>query len=139
MLNNIDRLDLFLRIILYAIFVVALLSGVNILLGGVSSVPGATNSVDISVDNELRFFSVFWLAYGICCFMIARNLERYRNFILFIAAIFFLGGVARFLSILLVGMPSSILIPAMILEFILPLFLYALHRQSRKLLSKQCS
>jgi hypothetical protein len=59
-------------------------------------------------------------------FGVARNIEERQQFIIFIALTFFLAGLARLCSTLLVGNPGNILLGAMIIEFILPIALYFL-------------
>ena len=118
-----------LKVILYAIALVALVTGANVMIGGAAAVPGALGGVEATVDNELRFFSVFWLAYGGFCFWVARNLAEQSKFVPFIAGVFFLGGMARLVSTLVIGPPASILIPAMVLEFVLPVVIYVVYRK----------
>jgi len=118
-----------LKYIVYAMSLVALLSGLNVLIGGAAAIPGASGGVEASVDNELRFFSVFWMAYGCFCFWVARNIQTQHLFIPFIAFFFFIGGVGRLVSTLLIGPPASILIPAMILEFVIPIIIYLIYRK----------
>lgn len=129
-------MEAILRTILYLMAMVAFGTGLNVLIGVAAAVPGASGPVEATVDNELRFFAVFWLAYGAFCFWVARHLAEQLSFVPAIAAVFFLGGVGRLVSFLSVGQPAAILIPAMILEFVLPLVVYALYR---KLHSKQLS
>jgi hypothetical protein len=107
---------------------VALLTGLYVIIGGAAAIPGATIAVETSVDNELRFFAVFWLAYGGFCLWVARNIKARQQFIIFIALVFFLVGMARLCSILLVGIPNNVLLAAMVLEFILPIVIYYLYR-----------
>ena len=116
-----------LKYILYAIALVAAITGLNVLIGGAASIPGATGVAESSVDNELRFFSVFWLSYGALCFWVAKNIQTQYKFIPFIALAFFIGGLGRLISMLSVGSPASILIPAMILEFVIPIFIYGIY------------
>jgi len=118
-----------LKYILYAIALVALGTGLNVLIGGASAIPGATGGVEPTVDNELRFFSMFWVAYGAFCFWVARNIKEQYFFVPCIALVFFLGGVGRLVSTLSVGSPASILIPAMILEFVFPIVIYVVYRK----------
>ena len=123
-------MDKILRWILLAIALVAFITGLNVILGGSASVPGATDGASAVHDNEMRFFAVFWVGYGVFSFWVSRDLDARIGFIPAIAAFFFLGGVARLVSILLVGLPSAPLIGATILELIVPpilLFLY--HKQ----------
>ncbi|NRB41792.1 MAG: DUF4345 domain-containing protein [Pseudomonadales bacterium] len=120
-----------LKYILYTIFVVSLITGLNILIGGALAVPGATIAVQAQIDNELRFFSMFWLAYGGFCFWTGRNLRKRNHFIPLIALVFFLGGVGRLFSTLMVGSPGSFLLGAMIVEFVLPLVMYVIYKKQK--------
>lgn len=123
-------MELSLKLILYGIALVAVATGLNVLVGGAPAIPGATTGVEASVDNELRFFAVFWMAYGAFCVWVARNIKQQHFFIPYIALVFLLGGVGRLISYFMVGPPASILIPAMVLEFVLPVIIYGLYRKS---------
>jgi hypothetical protein len=116
-----------LKYILYAMALVVAITGLNVLIGGASSILGSTGGVEATVDNELRFFSVFWLAYGGFCFWVARNIQSQYMFIPMISLTFFVGGLGRLISMISVGLPASILVPAMILEFIIPIVIYGIY------------
>jgi hypothetical protein len=117
-----------LKYILYAIALVVAITGFNVLLGGASAIPGSSGvSAEATVDSELRFFSVFWLAYGGFCFWVARNIQAQFAFIPVIALAFFVGGLARLISMLSVGAPNIVLILAMILEFVIPIIIYVIY------------
>lgn len=116
-----------LKYILYLMALVVAITGLNVLFGGASAIPGSADRVEATVDNELRFFSVFWLAYGAFCFWVAKNIQAQYKFIPFIALAFFIGGVGRLISILSVGLPASILIPATILEFVIPIVICGIY------------
>lgn len=116
-----------LKVILHAIALVTVITGLNVLLGGASAIPGALGTTEATVDNELRFFAVFWVAYGVFSSWVAKNIQTEFRFVPFIALAFFVGGLGRLISILSVGYPASILIPAMILEFVIPLIIYGLY------------
>ncbi len=120
-----------LKYILYTIFLVSLITGLNILIGGSLSVPGATIGAQAQIDNELRFFSMFWVAYGGFCFWVARNIGERINYIPFIAAVFFLGGIGRLFSMIMVGSPGNFLIGAMVLEFVLPIIIYVIYKKTK--------
>ncbi|TAK74269.1 MAG: DUF4345 domain-containing protein [Gammaproteobacteria bacterium] len=117
-------MKLTLKYLLYLIFVISLLTGMNGLIGGAAAIPGATPDVVPAIDNELRCISVFWLTFGGFCFWVARNIDSRYYFIPPIALVIFLSGLARLLSILLVGMPSNPLFAAMMIEFILFVAVY---------------
>ncbi|WP_340679944.1 DUF4345 family protein [Paraglaciecola sp.] len=65
------------------------------LIGGSLTIPGAIGGVEATVDNELKFFSVFGLAYGAFCLWVARNIQVQYRFIPIIALVFFIGGLAE--------------------------------------------
>jgi hypothetical protein len=52
------------KFMLYTIAGVALLTRINVVIGGAAAIPRVTTEVEDSVDNKLRFFAIFWLAYG---------------------------------------------------------------------------
>jgi hypothetical protein len=58
------------------------------------------------MDSELRFYAVLWGAYGLLLIAVARRLEGYGGWVPWLALVFFLGGVGRLLSLLLVGPPT---------------------------------
>ncbi len=118
-----------LKFLLMGIALVAVLSGINVLIGGAAAVPGALGPVSASVDNELRFFAVMWLAFGGFCFWVARRLDTQYFFVPYISGVFFVGGLGRLLSILSMGHPGIILLAAMILELLLPAVMYVLYRK----------
>ena len=120
-----------LRFVLSAIAVVALLTGINVLVGGASAVPGAGEPLDPAVDNELRFFSVFWVAYGAFSFWVAKNIKQQMHFVPMLAVIFLLGGFARLLSVFSLGLAHPILTAAMLLEFVLPILIFYLYRKQQ--------
>lgn len=127
-------MEAILKVTLYIIALVALATGLNVLIGGAGSIPGASTGAEAAVDNELRFFSIFWIAYGGFCLWVARNIAENHHFIPFIALVFLLGGVARLASVLLIGMPGPVLLSAMILEFVLPLGIYIIYQKQKSAL-----
>jgi len=120
---------------LLAIAFVALCTGINVLIGGASAIPGATGGAEAAIDNELRFFSVFWLAFGGFCFWVARNPQTQHHYIPWILLVFFISGIGRLCSVILTGLPGNILFMAMIIEFVLPIALYYLYHKQRKKLA----
>lgn len=121
-----------LQYLLYALALVAIASGVNVIVGGAAAIPGANGSIVATADNELRFFAVFWVAYGSFCFWVGRNLPRQLMFVPVLALTFFMGGVARLVSVLQLGSPGLFLIVAMILEWLLPCLIMLLYRHYRR-------
>lgn len=125
-------MKLTLKCTLYLILIISLFTGINALIGGAANIPGATTIADAAVDSELRCLSLFWIAYGIFCFWVARNIDDRARFIPFIALTMLFSGLARLLSILLVGLPGTALFFAMIIEFILSVLLYSSYKAWKK-------
>jgi len=122
-----------LKILLRLIALVAFLTGANIIIGGAAAVPGFEGTLDISVDNELRFFSVFWVAYGGLCIWVTNDFHQRGAFVPFIALVFFIGGLARLVSLVTQGEPSNILMGAMVLEWLLPVLIYFCYKKYMRL------
>lgn len=125
-------MELTLKSLLYSIFIISLFTGMNGIIGGAAAIPGVTDVVGAAIDNELRCVSVFWVAFGVFCFWVARNIANRYHFIPSITLVVLLSGLARLLSIQLVGMPGNALLTAMIIEFILFVALYFSYKKWRK-------
>lgn len=125
-------MKLTLKCTLYLIFIISLFTGINALIGGALNIPGATTVSSAAVDSELRCLAIFWIAYGIFCFWTARNIDDRARFIPFLAIVMLLSGLARLLSIILVGLPGTALFFAMIIEFILSILLYSSYKTWKK-------
>ena len=121
------KIDKATKLVLYSLFGVACITGLNVFLNGVASVPGYQGQVDASVDNELRFLSVFWVGFGIFCLSVARELDENRHFIPYIALLFFLSGIGRLASFIIVGKPVVLFVGVMSLELFVPVILYYMH------------
>ncbi|MBA2648583.1 MAG: DUF4345 domain-containing protein [Legionella sp.] len=113
-----------LKYLLNSIFVISLLTGMNVLINGTAAIPGLTTPIGPMVDNELRCVAIFWLAFGVFCFWVSRNIIDRYSFIPAIAFVLFLSGIARLLSIVLVGMPGNQLLGAMGVEVIFSVAIY---------------
>lgn len=79
-----------------------------------------------NVDSELRFYSVFWVAYGVIVFRAANSLEENLKLVPIFSGLFFAGGAGRLLSLMTLGHPHPLFILLMIVELVLPLLLIAL-------------
>ncbi len=114
--------------ICYFFFVIALITGSLGLVLGLGLVPDS-QAIEASSDNEFRFFSAFWLGYGLFCFWVARDLSSRGQFIPFLALVMFVGGVGRCLSYLLVGPPVPLYSVGALIELAVPILWYFSHRQ----------
>lgn len=94
-------------IILSAIF-----GGLYVLIGlshlalGPSVIPGSV-PVNANMDSEDRFYASIFIGYGLAMIWASRDLEARRDFYLALMGISFLGGIARIISMLAVGMPDT--------------------------------
>jgi hypothetical protein len=79
-----------------------------------------------TMDSELRFYAALWGAYGLVMIAVARDLRARSAYVPPLAAVFFVGGVGRAWSYLLVGPPHPFFIVLMITELVLPVVVIAL-------------
>jgi hypothetical protein len=91
------------------------------------------------MDSELRFYAVFWGAYGTATLAAAAELPKNLPQVPPLAGIFFAGGLGRLLSRLSAGPPRPFFTCLMIIELLLPVILLVLwlgtrgrHRRSRR-------
>ncbi len=82
-----------------------------------------------NADGELRFYSVFWIAYGILLVQTARDLTRHIARIPWLIALFFAGGLARVVSYVKLGPPHAFFMILMAIELILPIILFLAYRR----------
>lgn len=73
-----------------------------------------------TMDNELRFYAALWLAYGILTLRAAARLDARMDDVPWLAGVFFLGGVGRFISWMAVGAPHPFFLFLMSAELGLP-------------------
>ncbi|MEQ9589435.1 MAG: DUF4345 family protein [Parvibaculaceae bacterium] len=96
---------------------------INFFLSDPQELGGLSSS---NVDSELRFYSVFWLAYGAIVLRAANSLEGNLKLVPILAGLFFAGGAGRLLSLVTVGHPHLLFIVLMVIELVLPLLLIVL-------------
>ena len=89
-----------------------------------------TNLGSPNDDSELRFYAVFFVAFGVLMVQSARNLERYVARIPLLLALFFAGGLARAISYISVGPPHALFILLMGIELIAPPLLWLAWRKA---------
>ncbi len=71
-------------------------------------------------DNELRFYSVLWIAYGVIAVRAALELPRSLGLARLLLALFFAGGAGRALSMATVGAPHVLFVVLMWIELLAP-------------------
>ncbi len=124
-----------LRYALWALGLAAVAIGLSIFLLGADATARASVNVlrvvmpvaddviglaEPDADSELRFYAVFWIAYGITLIGTARNLLATLWRVPWLAGLFFAGGVGRVLSYLAVGAPHPLFLTLMVVELVLP-------------------
>ena len=112
----------------YLFALIAVVTGSIAFVAGTHMVPTG-DAVSASLDNEFRFFSVFWLAYGVLCFLVARDLDARKNWIPGLAATMMLAGLARTASTMLVGMPLPQFFYSIGIELVFPVVMYMAYRK----------
>jgi hypothetical protein len=87
---------------------------------GPACIPGSI-PVNATMDSEDRFYATLFGAYGAALLWCVRDIESKGTYVRLLALVFFIGGVARIVSILAVGVPNTFFIAMSILELVLPL------------------
>jgi hypothetical protein len=100
-----------------------LIASLHIVLGP-SAIPGAV-PVNATMDSEDRFYATLFAAYGVALLWCIRDIERKSMVVYFLALVFFVGGLARLVSMAAVGLPNNFFIAMTTLELLIP-FLMAL-------------
>lgn len=86
---------------------------------GPAAIPGGvvTNAV---MDSEDRFYATLFLGFGLAVIWCARDLQRRENVLGALLAVFFAGGIARLISLAIVGSPGALFLFLGGLELVLP-------------------
>jgi hypothetical protein len=86
---------------------------------GPNSIPGSI-PVNATMDSEDRFYATLFLGFGIAMMWSSRDLRARANIFKALMAIFFVGGIARIVSILTVGPPIPFFQVMTVLELLIP-------------------
>jgi hypothetical protein len=100
-----------------AIFIASL----HVALGPLA-IPGAV-PVNATMDSEDRFYATLFAAYGAAVLWCIKDIERKSMVVYFLALTFFVGGLARLVSIAAVGLPNKFFIAMTVLELLIPFFM----------------
>ena len=100
-----------------AIFIASL----HIVLGP-QAIPGSI-PVNATMDSEDRFFATLFAAYGVALLWCIKDIERKSTVVYFLALTFFIGGLARLVSMAAVGPPDTFFIAMTVLELLIPFFM----------------
>jgi hypothetical protein len=86
---------------------------------GPQAIIGGT-AVNPTMAGEDRFFAGLLLCYGIALLWCSRDVQHKRTYINLLAAALFVGGLGRFLAVLLDGAPHPFYVAMLVLELALP-------------------
>ncbi len=100
-----------------AIFIASL----HIVLGP-QATPGSI-PVNATMDSEDRFYATLFAAYGVALLWCIKDIERKSTVVYFLALTFFIGGLARLVSMAAVGPPDTFFIAMTVLELLIPFFM----------------
>lgn len=95
---------------------------------GPSAIPGAI-PVNATMDSEDRFYATLFLGFGAALIWASRDLRKRRQLFDALLAVFFLGGLARLISITMVGPPIPLFLFLGSLELVMPPLMWWWHRK----------
>jgi hypothetical protein len=78
-------------------------------------------TVSVTIDNEFRFYAVFWFSYGVLCLWAAKGIVERLRLVPLLFGIFFLGGIGRAISCFVLGWPHPLFVVLMAIELIGPI------------------
>lgn len=113
-------LELF-GIVMIAIALAHLLFGQSTYIGG--------GPVSATMESDLRFYNVVFLAYGLAFIWAARDIPARATAIQILGAVFFGGGLVRLLAWAVAGTPSWFYIAMIPVELIIPIGHHLVLRQ----------
>jgi hypothetical protein len=104
--------------------------GLFVSLTGAQAAP--TGRWPATMDNEMRFYAVFWGAYGLALILVARDFAARGHLTPWLAGLFFVGGVGRAISYAVAGAPHPFFTALMAVELLTPPLLVLLWLGSRR-------
>ena len=109
---------------------VVLLFGILPIVTGVMAVTGGPagmldgQATTSTVDSEIRFMGVYWMAFGGFLLFLVPRIETAAPAFRAALVVMFISGAARTLSIVEVGRPHPVLFAATFVELVLPVGLW---------------
>jgi hypothetical protein len=94
------------------------IASLHVILGP-AAIPGSI-PVNATMDSEDRFYATLFAAYGVALLWCIKDVERKSMFVYFLALTFFTVGLARLVSVAVVGLPNTFFIAMTILEMLIP-------------------
>ena len=99
--------------------IVPVATGLSSLVLGSSIIPGGEGT-GASVESELRFYSAFWVGFGLYLWTLAPDVAHRGTELRIASAVLVLGAAGRALAIADVGRPHTWFIVLMALEVLIP-------------------
>jgi hypothetical protein len=99
-------------VIVIGISLAHLAIGPKAIIGGVA--------VNATMAGEDRFFAGLLLCYGIALLWCARDVQHKRVYLNLLAAVFFVGGIGRFVAVVVDGEPHPFYVAMLVVELALP-------------------
>jgi len=105
-------------VVLAVLGAVPVATGLLAIIGGPTVAPGG-GPTTASIDSEYRFVNVFWLGAGLILWWTLLKPQPRALVTRTVLALAAIGGLARLLSVLIVGWPHPVFIGTIVLELVI--------------------
>ncbi len=85
---------------------------------------------DPVLDSQNRFFGASFTLFGVLFYLCATDLRKYDKVFYCLLVVFFAGGIARVVSMLVTGLPSLQIYILTGLELVMPPLLFVWHKST---------
>lgn len=109
-----------LQIVLAALSLIPLYFAVTGVLGGAASINDGT-ATSANLDNQFRYLSAFYMSLFFFIWWVIPQIEKQTSIFRLVILALFLGGLARLVSYMTVGVPTPDMLVGMALELGSPL------------------
>jgi hypothetical protein len=109
--------------------IVCILIALAHIVAGPASIPGG-GEVNATTDSEERFYAAMFLGFGAALIWCSRDLRGRARLFDALLLIFFIGGIARVISVLQFGLPHPLFTFLGAVELVLPLLLWWWRKQA---------
>ena len=105
--------------VLRALALIPIVAGLATVVFGTEIVRGGGDS-NASVESELRYYAVFYVAYGAYLWSLAARIAERGRELRWACAVLFCGGLARVVGVLVDGWPEADYVVLGVIELTLP-------------------